>query len=139
MRSTRYVYHGHQEPPIISSVWCLLVIEKLITTFAETLGYMKSLPETSRYPYAWIPEWESADLVCGLLIQEMRRVPRSYYEHWMIHHMLRVMILSFMSVDIAKMWELNKASGQSPTLEEIMQKSQMANLLSKAALEWESK
>lgn len=133
--NTRYVYNPYSDEPIVSSIHCLIVLKRSFEEFTRLLEHMNTLAKSYEGDKL-IRQWTEANDYGGLLIREMRLVPRSYYEYWMLHRMIRMTIYIAMRIDIAKLWVYQNQGVYEPDSLELLKLRVMLEGMPMQKLSW---
>lgn len=99
------VYNPYLEKYEHEGIRYLLVTHRMITSFAGCLLWAY---EVASWHLASdmnaMSNIQNAIDCAELSLSECLRATRTYYEYWLLHHQLRVIILMAMNYDIARMY-----------------------------------
>ena len=93
---THYTYDIWADRQILTVPRCFEIGKRLLETFEETLAYVASI-ETH-----YLDDFSIFDTcfeLLGHIIKELRFIFRSYYELWILRHVLRVLVWHYLSID----------------------------------------
>lgn len=106
----RYIMTPFNEQPVLASVMYLHASEATFLAMSKAmlsiLDNIRNQAQASPFPIQRIQPidtryFDDADKFIGICIQDLIRNTRSYYEMWILRHMLRVVVMVIFRIDVA--------------------------------------
>ena len=108
-----YTYNPFDEKPVWDGVMFLKSHHDIIEALGRVMISMKQFEvDYLNAPMMTEPPWayQDNDEFAGSLIWQIRAGARSYYNHWMLRHMIRVMVKLVFGVDPLIGWAIHYAN-----------------------------